>query len=93
MLLHRIYLGGDNRKGGARFDEAAVVDAVSAYHPDGFTLLRAIGYWRGKAEQTWIIEILAEAHDVKRTAESLRVRFNQEAVAFAAVGNLELVGV
>lgn len=92
-MLHRIYLGGDNRKGGARFDEAAVVDAVSAYHPDGFTLYRAVGYWRGKAEQTWIIEVVADPAAVKATAESLRARFDQQAVAFAAVGNLELVGV
>ena len=89
-MLYRLYLGGDNRKGGARFPESDVAAVVAQQH-SGFTLYRAVGYWEGRPEETWIIEIAADKGRVYATAEILRARFNQDAVAVVTVGAFELV--
>ncbi len=50
---------------------------------DGFTLLSGVGYWRGRPEQSLVIEIIAEYSDkskVLRLAADIKLVSKQESV-------------
>jgi hypothetical protein len=88
MMMRRLYLGGDNSNGGARFPVEDVRRVVDRYFL-GYTLLQAEGVWRGGTEQTWIIEV-AGNEDVEKLhtddspirllIEALKEQFSQESI-------------
>jgi hypothetical protein len=91
MILHRIYLGGDNAKGGERFDLTAVSATVARFFP-AFTVIPTIGYWNACREGAYVIEIAADdSRRVKDCARALALRFAQDAVGVAEVGTFELI--
>jgi hypothetical protein len=62
-----------------------IAEVVTPRFPDGFTIWRAKGQWRGGDEQTIVFEILHPFDamldaKVKQIAEEYRRRFHQEAV-------------
>jgi len=62
-----------------------IVEVVEPRFPQGFTMWRAQGRWRGGSEETMVIEIIhpldARLSDaVEEIAEEYRRRFKQEAV-------------
>jgi len=65
--------------------DAFIAAEVEPRFPDGFTVWRARGHWKGGNEETLVIEIL-HAPDprldrlVQEIADAYRVRFRQEAV-------------
>ncbi len=62
-----------------------IEEVVTPRFPDGFTIWRAKGQWRGGNEETLVIEIL-HPYDIRfdraveEIAEEYRKRFRQEAV-------------
>jgi hypothetical protein len=62
-----------------------VEEIVEPRFPDGFTVWRARGEWRGGSEEVVILEIVHPAHlrldrSVQEIAQEYRRRFRQEAV-------------
>ncbi len=56
---------------------------------DSFTLIPAVGYWRGVAEQTTIIRVIAKSERLTKLKlrlliEDIRVGFNQDCVLLTA---------
>lgn len=92
QTVYRLYLGGDNAKGGERLDAVAVAQVVAQYF-HGFTTIPARGYWEGQGEDSWVIEIAtAEFKDaVQVLVEELRRRFKQDAVGLATGGTFVTV--
>lgn len=71
-MLYRLYTEDKNRE--------AIVKIVSQ-ETDGFTLIPAIGYWKGQPENSLIIELDGlSAFDAGRIAEAIRQANNQQAV-------------
>lgn len=69
--------------------------SLVSQHFDGFTLYRGVGYWRGSAEESAMIEILgtsANRETVFRLAEDIRATNHQQSV-YVASHALELVSV
>jgi hypothetical protein len=65
--------------------EVFIAEVVEPRFPQGFTMWRAQGRWRGGSEETMVIEIIhpldARLSDaVEEIAEEYRRRFKQEAV-------------
>jgi hypothetical protein len=56
-MLYRIYTENTKR-------QHVIRDAVSKRYP-GFTLIKGVGYWQGKREQSLIIEIITPRPDDK----------------------------
>ena len=62
-----------------------VEEIVEPRFPEGFTIWRARGEWRGGSEEVVILEIVHPAHlrldrSVQEIAQEYRRRFRQEAV-------------
>jgi len=53
---------------------------ANVYFPNGFTMLRGEGCWRGNCEKSLIIEVSASEEDVRCFADALKVENHQEAV-------------
>ena len=77
--------------------DAFLAEVVTPRFPDGFTIWRAKGQWRGGDEDSFVIEIIhpfdasIEA-SVREIAEEYRRRFKQEAVMRVTVpARLEFV--
>lgn len=88
VLSDRLFCGLSIPGGGtvsqAELD-AFLVEVVEPRFPDGFTVWRANGRWRGGAEEVMILEIVHPQQQrlqnlVGEIAEEYRVRFRQEAV-------------
>ena|ERR1700754_73311 len=65
--------------------DAFLSEVVTPRFPDGFTVWRANGLWRGSSESTIVIEILHPADaqiekKIQEIAEEYRKRFRQQAV-------------
>jgi hypothetical protein len=61
--------------------EADKIKAIASKHFDGFTFYCALGFWKGKAEKTAIIELSNENKQaVLNLAEALKQELKQEAV-------------
>lgn len=90
--MHRIYLGGDNEKGGIRFSRFDVSRVLSSQGIEGFTLIPAYGIWKGATEETWIIEISSDpGQDIGALVQYLKVFFKQDAIGLVNVGEFTLV--
>lgn len=58
-----------------------VAALFTKYGIDGFTIYEVQGYWQGKAERSFKIEIASDTSViVKKVCEQLRDTFNQDAV-------------
>lgn len=91
MILHRLYLGGDNARAGERADQVKVAHVVARFFQE-FTMLPGIGYWEGCREESWIIEVASDdSEKVRACARALALAFNQDAVGVAEVGTFSLV--
>jgi hypothetical protein len=89
----RLYFGRGIPGGGEVSDaqwNAFVAEVVVPRFPEGFTVLRGDGHWKGDdgtsvSEQSWVLEVVHEnnpAADTKlaEIAQIYRERFNQDAV-------------
>ncbi len=59
------------------------VKKLAAAHFDGFTIYKAVGYWKGNEEESLVIEIWAQEKDeamVRALAEKIKVINSQESV-------------
>ena len=75
---YRIYVEGTGSNA-----RSVIEAAVSRAKFGGFTLYSAKGYWLGRRENTFIIEIISDVprlDDIKNLATVLRDEFSQEAV-------------
>lgn len=88
-MIHRIYLGGDNRSRATigystRFPLADVAQALTREGFQGATLIPSYGLWEGKTEENWIIELWGEeTYRVQALASILRIEFKQEAIGYS----------
>lgn len=88
VLSDRLFCGLSIPGGGTVTQQeldAFIVDVVEPRFPDGFTVWRAQGRWRGGGEEVMIIEIVHpfEARletAVREIAEEYRTRFRQQVV-------------
>jgi hypothetical protein len=88
VLAERLFCGLSIPGGGTVTQQdidAFIVEVVEPRFPQGFTMWRAQGRWRGGSEETMVLEIihpLEERHAkaVGEIAEEYRRRFKQEAV-------------
>lgn len=88
VLSERLFCGLSIPGGGTVTQQeldAFIVEVVEPRFPQGFTMWRAQGRWRGGAEEVMVLEILhpyEERHSdaVAEIAEEYRRRFRQEAV-------------
>ena len=72
---YSIYLGSPH-------DELVACNIVQKLF-DGFTVFNAVGYWRGKAEDTQVFEIVTDVKNaslIKSVCSELRNRFSQDCV-------------
>lgn len=56
----------------------------------GFTIYRVQGYWQGKSEVSFKIEVALDdndAHDIPEIAEILRAMYNQDSVMITSPDN------
>jgi hypothetical protein len=88
FVSDRLFCGLSIPGGGAvsqaDFD-AFVAEVVEPRFPDGFTVWRARGQWKGGSEDAMVIEVVhprAPQHDraLQEIADTYRTRFRQEAV-------------
>ncbi len=88
VLSDRLFCGLSIPGGGSVTQQeldAFVLDVVEPRFPQGFTMWRAQGRWRGGGEEVMVIEILRPYDEkleraVAEIAEEYRRRFRQEAV-------------
>src|SRR5687768_11458104 len=88
VLSERLFFGLSIPGGGKVSQEeldAFVAEVVEPRFPQGFTMWRAQGHWRGGSEETMVLEILHPlderlARAVGEIADEYRRRFKQEAV-------------
>jgi len=66
----------------------AIEKAIAKYF-EGFTLLKAKGYWRLQRENSLIIEIVTTDQDavINKIAQDIKVIGNQEAVLIQKINN------
>lgn len=92
LNVYRLFLGGDNKQEGLRFTREDVAAVLTAHGIDGATLTRAHGLWKGKLEQTWVIELWGiDPITLPLLAVALRDTFHQETVAYETGGRIYLV--
>lgn len=93
VIADRLYCGLSIPGGGA-VSEAEVAtfveEVVTPRFPEGFTIWRAEGLWKGGHEPSLVVEILhpydaALDAKVREIAEEFRKRFHQEAVMRVSV--------
>lgn len=80
QTIYRIYTEDSSRR---RPDLWANAINIIALRFESFTVVQGKGYWKGKEENTLIIEIIGDSRDgakVARAAESIRTTNKQEAV-------------
>ena len=88
FVSDRLFCGVSVPGGGTVTDaqvDAFLTEVVEPRFPDGFTVWRANGRWRGGGEETVVIEIVRPRDArlerlVGEIANEYRVRFGQEAV-------------
>ena len=88
VLSERLFCGLSIPGGGTVSQQeldAFILEVVEPRFPQGFTMWRAQGRWRGGGEEVMVIEIIhpfEARHDeaVRQIAEEYRRRFRQEAV-------------
>jgi len=80
-MLYRIQTESDHIIGRHREFRENIVKIVSRYF-DGFTIINCEGYWKGIAENSVIIEIIAENEFPKilAIADEIRIANKQECV-------------
>ncbi len=88
FVSDRLFCGLNIPDGGAVTQsdiDAFIAQEVEPRFPDGFTVWRARGHWKGGNEETLVIEILHPPDPrlddaVQEIADAYRTRFRQEAV-------------
>ncbi len=78
-MLYRICTEDKNRQG---------LETVVGMYYDGFTILSGRGYWKGTAENSLVIEIVAEEEDAPKIlalAENIKIKNGQESVLVQAI--------
>jgi hypothetical protein len=88
VLSDRLFCGLSIPGGGAVSQadvDAFIKEVVEPRFPEGFTMWRARGMWRGGSEEVMVLEIIHPVREsdgtaVAEIAAEYRRRFNQEAV-------------
>jgi len=80
-MLYRLFTEDVNR---------GDIEELTANEFPGFTVYKATGYWQGEAEQSLIIEIVADTDQLERVkalAETIKVNNHQQAVLVETIAN------
>jgi hypothetical protein len=80
-----IYIGSDN---GSRKIDREYVDKITEWadrnFPDGYTLVRARGYYNGSQEDSLVLSVLTDYDiDLKEQVGDLKQKLEQKAIAVA----------
>ena len=77
-MIYRLFVGSNNKTHKVEYVKA---DKIVASKVAGFTTYKSKGYWQGKAENSYIIELAnVKNKDVLTIAELLRIGLKQQAV-------------
>ena len=74
------YIGSNNTTGQLETEKAL---AILSKHYEGMNVSELIGYWKGKAEKSLLISIVAEKADytlIKTVCKQLNTTLNQQAI-------------
>jgi len=89
-MLYKLYIGSNNKTGKLEFSKAV---KVASENFNGFTAYRGLGYWKGQAERSLILEIETRIKKkVFRLAKELARKLKQEAVGVAVIGKMNFIG-
>ena len=65
-----------------------IVRILNRLFPDGYTVFRAIGYWRGHREQSLVIELCGvKARAARTAAKQIKQANHQQAVLLVSIPN------
>lgn len=85
--MYRLYIGSNNEMKELELDK--IKEIVSRYY-DGFTIIIATGYWKGKEEKTAIVEIETNfLHDLMLS--KLKSQLHQEAIGMQVLPSIEFL--
>lgn len=89
-IIYRLYIGKNDMESGKQeltdnYFIDTVSDTLQENEINGFTMLEAIGYWKGKQEKTLVIEIVlndckTSEKAITNTVETLKKYFRQESI-------------
>ena len=88
MTQHKIYLGLTD-KNGFVFDEGKIrqriINLLTHFGIDGATIYNTLGVWKGRQEESFIIEIWdADIEHLKGLCFNLKTLYNQESVCITS---------
>lgn len=91
-MLYRFYVGANNATG---IIEREKLVAFLDDRFNGYTLIDAIGRWRGSAEPSVIVEVQGDLLDTEARATALAVDLarllNQQAIGMQALPGIEFI--
>ena len=89
-IIYSLYIGKNDKESGKQeltdqYFNDCIVEVLAENDIDGFTMLEAIGYWKGKQEKTLVIEIVlndckTSEKAINNTVNTLKTYFNQESI-------------
>jgi len=80
-MLYKLYIGANNETGETEIKKA--VKIISEYY-EGFTIIKTSGYWQGKAENSFIVEINTDnTKAIGLLVIGLKEELKQEAIGVA----------
>ncbi|MFA5696327.1 MAG: hypothetical protein WC917_02625 [Bacilli bacterium] len=77
-MIYKLYIGSNNQT--KKLEKKRAVDITSSYF-EGFSVSQILGYWKGKAEKTLLIEIeTIEKNKVLQLSKTLAQQLQQQAI-------------
>lgn len=84
-MYYRLYVGANNKTGSVEYKKARAV--VSSF-VDGFTAYKSVGYWQGKPENSYIIELAnVKSGVVTSISKELKRVLKQQAVGIVKLNS------
>lgn len=82
-----MFIGENNKT--HKVDRDLIIRTISKTH-ESFTIMPAVGYWRGVMEQSVVVTISDDHETIMQTIKQLKYVLKQDAIAYHAVTPLEL---
>lgn len=77
-MIFKLYIGSNNQT--KKLEKKRAIDIASSYF-EGFSVSQILGYWKGKAEKTLLIEIeTLEKLKVIELSKTLALELQQQAI-------------
>lgn len=84
--MYQMFIGSNNETHKVERDK---IEALLTEYVDGFTILPAVGFWKGQKEDS--VAVLLDVQDIGHIAYRLKKALKQEAIAFQEVPALSFI--